>query len=606
MHKNRLINLLFGGLLGLILMTTAQAGIPVWTIVPVAGYPPAVTVSTVDTATIQYTVTNQSHRSHTLQMKPIRGITSSGCTSPLGYQQSCTLNLNVTGSALAGDVIGGPVLCEQGSPAQCYQPSPANSLAIRLTQQPIQYTVTPSAGANGSISPNTPQVVNSGSTLNFTATPASGYGVDEWLLDGVPVQTSGTTYQLVNITANHTVNVTFGTVTLTPSVSSLGLSINCLPLSACATTQDAALTGNPRQITIQNTGALDADNVAVNTSGLPSGTSITSNTCTGTLNPGNSCVITLTPGAVASSDLSSNPCTSGTQPVNGTVTVSADGSSISTQVSVVVLSYGCQYQDGFIYAVDDATPNTGSIGGKAVSLVDQADPYITSGPQATSTIWSSNGTSGVINVSNDVIPLIGEVPSVDTDYNTAETAFNATYSNTGIFPFPPSGSFSSCTGATDGACNSANILALYNTYITNYGIGGAPYTLAPGPTNSSYYAAGICTENISGHLDWFLPAVCEMDAVDVDVACPPSTQNMLGNLSFLIGNPSAGTPSTSCTPPIGTTCLAGYYWSSTGDSSVFTYIQAWDVYFDNVGATFQDREGKNVVIGVRCARALTA
>ncbi|MFT4059243.1 MAG: hypothetical protein QM652_06825 [Legionella sp.] len=45
---------------------------------------------------------------------------------------------------------------------------------------------------------------------------------------------------------------------------------------------------------------------------------------------------------------------------------------------VVVLDYGCQYQGGFLYSVDDTTANTGSIGGKVVSLIDQAEPFTTS------------------------------------------------------------------------------------------------------------------------------------------------------------------------------------------------------------------------------------
>jgi len=67
----------------------------------------------------------------------------------------------------------------------------------------------------------------------------------------------------------------------------------------------------------------------------------------------------------------------------GTITVSADNA--NTLVSnVLVLTFGCQHQRGFVYSIDDTTPDTGSIGGKVVSLVDQAAPDIASGPQATS------------------------------------------------------------------------------------------------------------------------------------------------------------------------------------------------------------------------------
>ncbi len=186
MNARRLRNSLITMTTGLVLMNTAWAGIPVWTFAPVSGYPPSVSVSSSGMATVKYTVTNQSHKSHTLKIRPIQGITSSGCTSPLEYHQSCTLTLTLAGSGLKGDVLGGPILCEQSNPNQCYQPSRANSLAIRLTQTPpVQhYTITSSAGSNGSVSPNGSQTVNSGASLTFSATPDTGYGVNQWLIDG--------------------------------------------------------------------------------------------------------------------------------------------------------------------------------------------------------------------------------------------------------------------------------------------------------------------------------------------------------------------------------------------------------------------------------------
>lgn len=62
MDKNNLRNKILTGITGLALMGSAQAGIPVWTFAPIAGYPPTVSVSTTGKATIKYTVTNQSHK----------------------------------------------------------------------------------------------------------------------------------------------------------------------------------------------------------------------------------------------------------------------------------------------------------------------------------------------------------------------------------------------------------------------------------------------------------------------------------------------------------------------------------------------------------------
>ena len=61
-----------------------------------------------------------------------------------------------------------------------------------------------------------------------------------------------------------------------------------------------------------------------------------------------------------------------------------------------------------MYSIDDTYADYAegvSIGGKVATLIDQAEPYIGSGPQATSTIWSSNGAGFVsADVSYDIIP----------------------------------------------------------------------------------------------------------------------------------------------------------------------------------------------------------
>jgi autotransporter-associated beta strand protein len=84
------------------------------------------------------------------------------------------------------------------------------------------FTVTPSAGANGTISPGTPQTVASGSTTTFTVTPGSGYtAVVGGTCGGTLV---GNTYTTNAITANCTVAATFTlvTYTVTPSAGANG------------------------------------------------------------------------------------------------------------------------------------------------------------------------------------------------------------------------------------------------------------------------------------------------------------------------------------------------------------------------------------------------
>jgi hypothetical protein len=493
-----------------------HAGSPVWTLTPLTATSIFVPVN--GTAIIQYQVTNQSKKSHTLKMTGITGIsqdTSGGrCASPftLAYQESCTLSLTVDGSALQGNVVGGPVLCQSGNALQCYQPSSADALNITAL------------GAT---------------TLSSTVTTA------------------------------------------TP----LGLSVN-------NTTLNAALTGSPRLITIRNTGSNPAVNVTYTPSpSLPTGTTISPSSCD-TIAPAGQCILTITPGNTPSATPGN------TSPTPITLTIS--GTNTNTVTSPFnVLTYGSVYQGGYIYAVDDTTPNTGSIGGAVVTQTDQAppDPY--------GVVWSSNGAgSAQENVSEDIIPGIAATSTTGSSvptYSAAQASFNSTYSNCSLFPFPSSGSFSSCNGRTDGACNSANILTLYNTYVTNYGIS---YTLSAEQTTASYYAAGLCTATISGYSDWYLPAICEMGPASngSGSGCGASTQSIVSQLPELLGNPNSSSPSTSCT--YGANCLAGLYWSSTEDADIPLEL-AWYQFFASGGISGQLGYTKHGLLGVRCSRALT-
>ncbi|MDD5063489.1 MAG: glycoside hydrolase family 88 protein [Phycisphaerae bacterium] len=80
-----------------------------------------------------------------------------------------------------------------------------------------QYTVSASAGTNGSIVPWGDVTINYGGNQMFTANADLGYEVDEWTVDGNQVQSGGTTYTIYNVTSNHTVAVTFNQIILSIS-----------------------------------------------------------------------------------------------------------------------------------------------------------------------------------------------------------------------------------------------------------------------------------------------------------------------------------------------------------------------------------------------------
>ena len=75
-----------------------------------------------------------------------------------------------------------------------------------VTSEPFKYTITTSAGSNGSITPSA--TVNYGSNKTINMSPSTGYEVNEVIVDGIN-KGKITTYTFNNITDNHTISVTF-------------------------------------------------------------------------------------------------------------------------------------------------------------------------------------------------------------------------------------------------------------------------------------------------------------------------------------------------------------------------------------------------------------
>jgi hypothetical protein len=84
------------------------------------------------------------------------------------------------------------------------------------------YSVTPSAGANGTINPSTPQTIDHGATAVFIVTPGMGYSA--MVTGSCGGSLSGTTYTTNAITADCTVDATFtiNSYTVMPSAGPNG------------------------------------------------------------------------------------------------------------------------------------------------------------------------------------------------------------------------------------------------------------------------------------------------------------------------------------------------------------------------------------------------
>ena len=317
MKIRRIITLVIG--ISSLFIIHAEAGKPLWTFTPLTAT--TFTLPSNSTATVQYTITNQSSLSHTLVMNSIHGITqlTSGVgvcakTFTLQGKASCTLSLQVDGAQISEGVSGGPIVCQQGSSMQCYQPSTQD--ALHITQ--VQDT----------------------------------------------------------------------SATITASVSTLALSVNCPAPSASCTFSNAALTGTPRTITITNTSSNTAINVTYSTTLLPSGTSISPANC-GNIAAGNTCILTITPGQTASTT---------------ETTLSVSGTNTNTVAPTLnILTYGSIYQGGYLFSMDDTTSTTGSAGGKILSLNDQSsgtawDPGCPG--SCTTSINANSSTDGLTNSIN--------------------------------------------------------------------------------------------------------------------------------------------------------------------------------------------------------------
>src|SRR3989344_4272861 len=83
------------------------------------------------------------------------------------------------------------------------------------------YTITASAGANGSVAPSGVTTKNYGTSQTYTITPTVGYSTASVLVDGSSVGAVGT-HTFSNITTNHAISATFVINTYTLTISTTG------------------------------------------------------------------------------------------------------------------------------------------------------------------------------------------------------------------------------------------------------------------------------------------------------------------------------------------------------------------------------------------------
>ncbi len=197
-----------------------------------------------------YTVTTTATSNGTISLSPNQASYNHGSTVTV----TATPNSGYTFANWTGSLSGSV------NPATLTMDS--NKTIGAVFAQIPTFTITPSAGLNGSISPDTMVNVMEGEDQTFTITPAAGYHIEDVLVDGTSVGAVAS-YTFSNVTANHTIAASFAvnTFALSASVSGNG-SISKNP--------DQPYYNNGSSVTL--TANAGADSVFIGWSGDASGT----------------------------------------------------------------------------------------------------------------------------------------------------------------------------------------------------------------------------------------------------------------------------------------------------------------------------------------------
>jgi len=97
------------------------------------------------------------------------------------------------------------------SPMTYCFPGVTKNHSINASFSKYAYTITPSAGTGGTISPDTPQNVTVGDSISFTITANPCYTIGDIIVDGVSSgpQVSPFTYPFTNVNADHSIQAVF-------------------------------------------------------------------------------------------------------------------------------------------------------------------------------------------------------------------------------------------------------------------------------------------------------------------------------------------------------------------------------------------------------------
>ncbi len=291
------------------------------------------------------------------------------------------------------------------------------------------YTITPTAGANGTISPSSAVTVNSGASQTFTITPATGYQVASVAVDGSSVGTA-TTYPFSNVTANHTIAATFvlNTYTITPTAGANG---TISPSSAVTVNSGASQTFTITPATGYQVASVTVDGSSVGTATSYPFSNVTANHTISATFAVNTYTITPTAGANGtispSSAVTVNSGASQTftiTPASGyhVASLTVDGSSAGTATTYPFSNVTANHTISATFAVNTytITPTAGANG----TISPSSAVTVNSGASQTFTITPASGYHVA------TLTVDGSSAGAATSYPFSNVAANHTISAT--------------------------------------------------------------------------------------------------------------------------------------------------------------------------------
>lgn len=305
--------------------------------------------------------------------------------------------------------------------------------------------------------------------------------------------------------------------------------------------------------------------------------------------PAQTCSVTNGTGTISSTNVTNvqivcvtNTTTLSVSPT-GTIPVNAGSGSITVTNTGANPGYGIQASlpSGWLDVNQDASACADLAVGDSCQLTfTSTTPYVAQGNivMTGDNINSPPTTSLAFSVDDYLVWSVPSSSSVlviaDSDVSS-EYKWSTTENNIPGITIDSVSPPDACNGATDGFCNTNQIVAYYLTPYTNY-------------------AAGLCyqiTADNSGSIPvgtWFLPSMCEMAQSGGNANCSSGLANVSKNL-FSLGftdnlNPSA------------------QYWTST-ESALFPTEHAWTLVFSANSQQAYSKSSNRFF--VRCVRAIT-